>query len=313
MRSDSDGALMVTFMRGNEVIPNAPDTVGSYRVIVNTEATTNYLAGNKEFSFEIRKAPLTVTAKALQIPVRSEIPEYEAVYEGFAGADDAASLGGKLQFTCSYTKESAVGTYEIMPYGLTSENYEIRFVGGMLTVERKSGGGSSGGGSSSGGRSSGADTMSESGSWKRNEKGWWYEYKDSSYPMGGWSKDAEGNIIETLTWRKINGRWWAFGNDGYLKTGWVKDNVTGNWYMNDENVGMLEEWYLDPHSGSWYYLEPGTGIMLTGWHFINGRWYYLSETSGAVPLGAMYRSAWTPDGYLVDETGAWNEDAGRKQ
>ena len=308
VRSDSDGALTVMFKRGNEVIPNAPDAVGSYRVIVNTEATTNYLAGNKEFSFEIRKAPLTITAKALQIPVRSEIPEYEAVYEGFAGADDAASLGGKLQFTCSYTKESAVGTYEIMPYGLTSENYEIRFVGGMLTVERKSGGGSS-----SGGRSSSADTMSESGSWKRNEKGWWYEYKDSSYPMGGWSKDAEGNIIETLTWRKINGRWWAFGNDGYLKTGWVKDNVTGNWYMNDENAGMLEEWYLDLHSGSWYYLEPGTGIMLTGWHFINGRWYYLSETSGAIPLGAMYRSAWTPDGYLVDETGAWKEAAGRKQ
>lgn len=308
VRSDSDGALTVMFKRGNEVIPNAPDAVGSYRVIVNTEATTNYLAGNKEFSFEIRKAPLTITAKALQIPVRSEIPEYEAVYEGFAGADDAASLGGKLQFTCSYTKESAVGTYEIMPYGLTSENYEIRFVGGMLTVERKSGGGSS-----SGGRSSSADTMSESGSWKRNEKGWWYEYKDSSYPMGGWSKDAEGNIIETLTWRKINGRWWAFGNDGYLKTGWVKDNVTGNWYMNDENAGMLEEWYLDPHSGSWYYLEPGTGIMLTGWHFINGSWYYLSETYGAIPLGAMYRSAWTPDGYLVDETGAWKEAAGRKQ
>lgn len=253
VRSDSDGALTVMFKRGNEVIPNAPDAVGSYRVIVNTEATTNYLAGNKEFSFEIRKAPLTITAKALQIPVRSEIPEYEAVYEGFAGADDAASLGGKLQFTCSYTKESAVGTYEIMPYGLTSENYEIRFVGGMLTVERKSGGGSSGG------RSSGADTMSESGSWKRNEKGWWYEYKDSSYPMGGWSKDAEGNIIETLTWRKINGRWWAFGNDGYLKTGWVKDNVTGNWYMNDENAGMLENgiWIRTAAAGIIWSRVPG--------------------------------------------------------
>lgn len=55
--------------------------------------------------------------------------------------------------------------------------------------------------------------------------------------MGGWSKDAEGNIIETLTWRKIKNRWWTFGADGYLKTGWVKDNVTGNWYMNDENAG----------------------------------------------------------------------------
>ena len=83
--------------------------------------------------------------------------------------------------------------------------------------------------------------------------------------------------------------------------------------MNDENAGMLEGWFSDPHSGSWYYLEPGTGVMLIGWHFINGSWYYLSETSGAIPLGAMYRSAWTPDGYLVDETGAWKEAAGRKQ
>ena len=141
VRSDSDGALTVTFMKGNEVIPNAPAAVGSYRVIVNTKATKNYLAGNKEFSFEIRKAPLTVTAKDLRIRVKSEIPEYEAIYEGFAGADNAASLGGNLQFTCSYTKESAVGTYEIMPYGLTSENYEFRFVGGTLTVEGSSGGG----------------------------------------------------------------------------------------------------------------------------------------------------------------------------
>lgn len=100
VRSDSDGALTVTFMRGNELIPNAPYAVGSYRVIVNTEATKNYQAGNKEFSFEIRKAPLTITAKDLRIPVSSEIPEYEAVYEGFAGADNVASLGGKLQFTC---------------------------------------------------------------------------------------------------------------------------------------------------------------------------------------------------------------------
>ena len=155
VRSDSDGALTVTFMKGNEVIPNAPAAVGSYRVIVNTEATKNYLAGNKEFSFEIRKAPLTVTAKDLRIPVKSEIPEYEAVYEGFAGADNAASLGGNLQFTCSYTKESAVGTYEIMPYGLTSKNYELHFVGGTLTVEGKSGGG----GSSSGGSSNNDSTI----------------------------------------------------------------------------------------------------------------------------------------------------------
>ena len=46
--------------------------------------------------------------------------------------------------------------------------------------------------------------------------------------------------------------------------------------MNDENAGLLEEmavWIRTAAAGS--YLEPGTGIMLTGWHFINGSWCLL--------------------------------------
>ncbi|WP_368303487.1 hypothetical protein [Mediterraneibacter gnavus] len=46
--------------------------------------------------------------------------------------------------------------------------------------------------------------------------------------------------------------------------------------------------------------------MLTGLQFINGKWYYLSKTSGAVPLGSMYREIRTPDGYYVDKDGAWD-------
>ena len=44
--------------------------------------------------------------------------------------------------------------------------------------------------------------------------------------------------------------------------------------------------------------------MLTGWQLINGKWYYFSKTSGAVPLGSMYRETRTPDGYYVDKDGA---------
>ena len=54
------------------------------------------------------------------------------------------------------------------------------------------------------------------------------------------------------------------------------------------------------------YLDPVSGAMLTGWQLINGKWYYFSKTSGAVPLGSMYRETRTPDGYYVDKDGAWD-------
>lgn len=137
------------------------NNAGTWYVRAEIDESRNFKGAKSEWkAFTVNKAKLTVTAKDLRIPVKSEIPEYKAVYKGFAGADNAASLGGNLQFTCSYTKESEVGTYKITPYGLTSENYELSFVGGTLTVEEKSGGGSSsgGGGSSSGGSSSKNDS-----------------------------------------------------------------------------------------------------------------------------------------------------------
>lgn len=144
------------------------NNAGTWYVRAEIDESRNFKAAKSEWkAFTVNKAKLTVTAKDLRIPVKSEIPKYEAVYKGFAGGDNAASLGGNLKFTCSYTKESEVGTYKIMPYGLTSENYELCFVEGTLTVEEKSGGGSSsgggsnsgGGGSSSGGSSSKNDSI----------------------------------------------------------------------------------------------------------------------------------------------------------
>ena len=53
-------------------------------------------------------------------------------------------------------------------------------------------------------------------------------------------------------------------------------------------------------NGDWYLMDP-FGNKLKGWQNVNGKWYYMSETTGI-----CYLNRETPDGYFVDETGAWD-------
>lgn len=316
--TDSDGNMTVTIKKGSEILTEAPMNAGTYTVEVHTEAGKNYEAGSQTFSFEIKKAPLSVKAVDQNVTVGDAIPEYTVLYEGFAGTDTADVLNGSLQFTCEYAPDSAAGDYAIQPSGLTSENYEIHFENGTLHAVRKASSGSDDSDNSGGsgstknpaatnfGKNVSNSSSSENdalGTWKRDEKGWWFEFKDGTYPAGEKTSDQNG---EKLGWIQKDGKWWAFGSDGYLKRGWAQDNASGKWYLIDENTGMQTSWHYDESDQHWYYLDPASGAMLTGWQFINGKWYYLSKTSGAVPLGSMYRETRTPDGYYVDKDGAWD-------
>ena len=80
--------------------------------------------------------------------------------------------------------------------------------------------------------------------------------------------------------------WFRFGPDGKMLTGWVTD-ADGNIY------------YLNPAS------DGTRGMMLIGWQQIDGKWYYFSKDEGSGTMGALLRNTITPDGYHVDETGAW--------
>lgn len=316
--TDSDGNVTVTIKKGSEILTEAPMNAGTYTVEVHTEAGKNYEAGSQTFSFEIKKAPLSVKAVDQNVTVGDAIPEYTVLYEGFAGTDTADVLNGSLQFTCEYAPDSAAGDYAIQPSGLTSENYEILFGNGTLHAVRRASSGSDNSDNSGGsgstknpaatnfGKNVSNSSSSENdaqGIWKRDEKGWWFEFRDGTYPEGEKTSDQNG---EKLGWTQKDGKWWAFGSDGYLKSGWAQDNASGKWYLIDENTGMQTSWHYDESDQHWYYLDPASGAMLTGWQFINGKWYYLSKTSGAVPLGSMYREIRTPDGYYVDKDGAWD-------
>ena len=120
-----------------------------------------------------------------------------------------------------------------------------------------------------------------------------------------------------------------FDNDGIMQYGWYLDGADGKWYyLHRTSDGMLgtqiEGWHFDDQDQKWYYLQPGTGEMLTGWHLIDGKWYYFNpvaptatwnynEATGgwtyngstSRPYGSMYQNEMTPDGYWVDESGAW--------
>ena len=316
--TDSDGNMTVTIKKGSEILTEAPMNAGTYTVEVHTEAGKNYEAGSQTFSFEIKKAPLSVKAVDQNVTVGDAIPEYTVLYEGFAGTDTADVLNGSLQFTCEYAPDSAAGDYAIQPSGLTSGNYEILFENGTLHAVRRASSGSDDSDNSGGsgstknpaatnfGKNVSNSSSSENdaqGTWKRDEKGWWFEFRDGTYPAGEKINDQNG---EKLGWIQKDGKWWAFGSDGYLKTGWVFDGASGKWYLLNEKTGMQIGLYYDESGRFWYYLDPASGAMLTGWQFINGKWYYLSKTSGAVPLGSMYREIRTPDGYYVDKDGAWD-------
>ncbi len=67
--------------------------------------------------------------------------EFGYAIEGFATGvdgelDDISDLGGELVLSTSGGDGSVAGDYEIVPSGLSSDNYEIRYVSGTLTVTR---------------------------------------------------------------------------------------------------------------------------------------------------------------------------------
>lgn len=224
-----------------------------------------------------------------------------------------------------------------------AQNYEIT---------KKSGGSSSGG---SGGSSSSGNTSSSGSAkasvtsdakkgqmnsqtgiitgagagyahWQQNEAGWQLIYADGTMAKGHMAEQSDGTVVEQILWELINGRWYAFGADGNLKSGWVFDYALSGWYLVSSENGMQSGWYQDPTDGYYYYLEPVTGKIAAGWKEIDRKWYYFNEIilqstwnydvktgswyydtrSKNKPYGAMYSDEMTPDRYFVGKDGVWD-------
>ena len=112
------------------------DNVNAGEAILVVEGIGNYADSIKTF-FIIKKATLKVTAKNDTITYGDEPSNAGVEYSGFVGDDNENDLNDSIVFNYDYAQFDKVGKYVIIPGGLSSDNYDITFVEGELTVEPK--------------------------------------------------------------------------------------------------------------------------------------------------------------------------------
>jgi len=80
-----------------------------------------------------------------------------------------------------------------------------------------------------------------------------------------WKEDAHKNLswvekgVVAKGWKKIDGQWYNFGNDGRMQTGWMMDN--GSWYYLWSNGTMAYNSWLT-NGDYWYYFD-ASGKMVS--------------------------------------------------
>ena len=99
--------------------------------------------------------------------------------------------------------------------------------------------------------------------WIQDSVGWYFKNQDGTYPFNAW--------------KKIDGNWFRFNNDGYA---------------------LENQWYKD-EQGLWYWLKQG-GYMAIGWQFINGKWYYFNNDGEMQTGWIQYFDKWY---YCTNENG----------
>ena len=121
-------------------------------------------------------------------------------------------------------------------------------------------------------------------------------------------EDSSQNKQWKFGWNRNNIGWW-YSPDNINKTYYTSKNgwkcIDGEWYIFDYQGYALEiSWYYDESEGRWYYLDESCKMVYGVknkplWKWIDDACYAFDEK------GRMYCDCVTPDGWRVDESGAW--------
>ena len=133
----------------------------------------------------------------------------------------------------------------------------------------------------------------------------WYYLKSSGamasnewiYDQGNWYFVKLSGAMAIQEWVYIQGKWYYFESSGVMKKStWFF--YRGDWYyLTDSGALLRDDWFY--YGDTWYYVK-GSGAMASNeWVQVQGKWYYLDSS------GKMLRNTYTPDGYYVGNSGAW--------
>ena len=160
--------------------------------------------------------------------------------------------------------------------------------------------------------------------WLKSNQNWYYQkqgqlvQKDWVYDKGTWYFMNDKGVMFNQTWLYQGGNWYAFKSSGaMIASDWLYDQ--GKWYYLSTSGAMkASTWVYD--QGKWYYLSTSGAMKASAWIYDKGEWYYVSSSGAMIAndwakdngkwyyldsSGKMLRNTYTPDGYYVGNSGAW--------
>lgn len=136
----------VTVKDGNDVISSSEYSVNysnnntnageTVTVTITDNAGGDYIVCGSA-TFTISPKPLTITANDKTITYGDAPTNDGVTYSEFAGTETSSVLTGTLSYAYNYSQYGDAGSYTITPSGLSNSNYDITFVPGTLTVNKK--------------------------------------------------------------------------------------------------------------------------------------------------------------------------------
>lgn len=113
---------------------NILSSVGTYDVWASGGQATNYTFTYQNGTLTITPRNLNVSVGNYERPYGQENPQFELLYDGFAGNDTENSLNTKPIARTTATSTSDVGDYTIEVTGGYSPNYTFTYGSGKLTI-----------------------------------------------------------------------------------------------------------------------------------------------------------------------------------
>lgn len=95
-----------------------------------------YAQTSASYTLIINKAPLTITANDASLSYGAAPGSTGWTGSGYVYGEDASVVTGTPVYSYTYEQYGKAGTYEVRVSGLSSQNYEITYVPGVLTVEK---------------------------------------------------------------------------------------------------------------------------------------------------------------------------------